>query len=161
MALLGDLAAVEDDDAVGMLYGREAVSDNKGGAVSGKLCQRLLDLALGLSVQSRGGLIHNQNGGIFQEYSRDRQALLLPARKLDTAFADDCIQSFRKGCDYPIEPGSLHSLDDVRLWRVQLAIGDVLADRSTEQKHILLHYANLAAKRREGHIADVNSIDLD
>jgi hypothetical protein len=51
MADFNDVAPVEDNDAIGVFNGGQAMGDDEGGATLTEDIQRLLDLAFGLSVQ--------------------------------------------------------------------------------------------------------------
>ena len=70
----------------------------------GELGQRLLDRPLGLGVERRGRLVEDQDRRVLEEHARDRQALLLAARELDAALADDGVEAVRQGGDEVVEP---------------------------------------------------------
>src|SRR4051794_21028617 len=56
-AALGDAAAVEHDDLVGVDDGRQAMGDHHRGAAAADLLQRALDLLLGAGVERAGRLV--------------------------------------------------------------------------------------------------------
>jgi len=60
-----DLAAVEHDDAIGALNGREPVRDHDRGAPLHQRIQSGLDVALRLGVERGGGFVEDQDGAFF------------------------------------------------------------------------------------------------
>ena len=84
---LGDAAAVDHHDAVGVPHRRQAMGDDQGRATLHQLGQRLLDQELALGVEVGGGLVQDQDGRILQEGARDREALALAAGELHAALA--------------------------------------------------------------------------
>ena len=99
---------------------------------------------LGRGVEGGGGLVEDQDRRILEKDTGDGEALLLPARELDAALADQGIEPVRQGGDHRVEPGAARGGGDVRLRGAEPAVGDVLADRAAEQEDILLHDADLA-----------------
>src|SRR6185503_15772452 len=88
-AALDDAPALEHEDLVGRADGREAVRDHEGRAAAPQARERVLDVALALAVEARGGLVEDQDARLGQQRARDRDALALAAGELDAALADD------------------------------------------------------------------------
>src|SRR6185503_4157861 len=80
-ALRDDRAALEHDDAVGVLHGREAVRDDERGASGFERFQRFLHQPLGSGVERAGRLVEEQDRPVGEQCARDRQALPLAAGK--------------------------------------------------------------------------------
>ena len=80
-AAFDDFAFFEDDDAVGIADGGEAVRDDNRGAVFAQALYRFLHFCLAVVVERRGGLVQNQDWRVFVEGAGDGDALLLPAGK--------------------------------------------------------------------------------
>ena len=59
----------------------------------GELDQRLLDGALGLGVEGRGGFVEDEDRRVLDEHAGDGEALLLAAGELDAALADDGVEA--------------------------------------------------------------------
>ena len=78
-ALFDNLSLFEEDDAIGIPYGREAVSDDEGGAVFHKALQCLKNQRLGLGVEGAGWLIENQNRRVLEQSTSNGQALAFAA----------------------------------------------------------------------------------
>ena len=57
--LLGDTAVVDDVDAVGIIDGTQAVSNDDGGSTMKKVGESTLYKLLGLGIEGRGGLIED------------------------------------------------------------------------------------------------------
>ena len=91
VAALDDAAAVEHQDLVGVDHGRQAVGDDQGGALGRDLVEARLDLALGLGVERRGGLVEDQDARLLEDDAGDGDALLLAARQLEPALADHAV----------------------------------------------------------------------
>ena len=80
VALLLDLAMLEDEDLVAALDGRHAVRDNDGRSVLARLLKGDLHLLLGVLVERRGRLVQHEDLGIADDSSCDGHALFLPTR---------------------------------------------------------------------------------
>ena len=63
----GDHTVCNRDDPVGRADGGQPVGDDQGGSALGEGIEGSLDLGLGDRVQSGGGLVQDQNGGILQK----------------------------------------------------------------------------------------------
>ena len=98
-AVLDQLAVLQTEDDVGVLDGGEPMGDGDGRpALRGPL-EGVLDQPLGLGVQRRGRLVQDQDRGVLQEDARDGQPLLLPARELHAALADERVVALRQPFD--------------------------------------------------------------
>ena len=71
-ALLDQLTALEDEDAVGVADGGQAVGDDDGGAANGDLFERALDEGFGLVVDRGGGFVEDEDGRVFEDGPRNR-----------------------------------------------------------------------------------------
>src|SRR5215217_8246996 len=75
---LGDACFVDDNDAVGVLDGGQAVGDDQRGAALGQFHEGLLDGPLRFRVERGGGFVQDEDGWILDEHAGDGEALLLP-----------------------------------------------------------------------------------
>src|SRR5207237_1141551 len=89
----------EDQDAVGVADGRQAVGDDERGAALHDLRERGLYFRFGRGVERARRLVENQNRRILQESARDRQALALASREQSAAFADRRGEAFLASVD--------------------------------------------------------------
>ena len=81
-ALLHCLPSTDHHDAVRVVDGGEAVSDDNAGPALPGLVQGLLHHLLTLSVQSGGGLVKEEDLGVSDQCSSDGNALFLPTAEL-------------------------------------------------------------------------------
>ena len=65
-AALDDAAGFEHEDLVGVDHGRKPVRDDQRRVVPRDFGQTRLDLALGLRVERRGGLVEDQDRRVLQ-----------------------------------------------------------------------------------------------
>src|SRR5690606_25621953 len=86
--LLAQLAPVEDEDAVGVLDGGEAVGDDDGGAAAHEGVERVLDLALERGVDGAGGLVEDEDERVEGEGACEGEELALADGEGDAALAD-------------------------------------------------------------------------
>ena len=143
---LDDAAVVEDDDAVGVADGAEAVGDDEGGAALLQLLQRLLDEVLALAVERRGGLVEDEDAGVAEDGAGDRDALALAAAELDAALADDGVVGVGEFADKPVGVGGPGGGLDLGVAGVGAAVADVVGDAGGEEDRLLRDHADLLAQ---------------
>ena len=78
-AVFGDTAILHDKDLVGLFDRDQTVGDRDDRLSLGQLGDRLLDQVLVLRIDAGGGLVQNDDGGVFQNGAGDGDALLLAA----------------------------------------------------------------------------------
>lgn len=100
-----DAVGTEDEDAVVVLDGGQAVGDGQGSAAVGQLFKALAHQDLALIVQGAGGLVQNQNGWVLQKDTGDGDALLLAAGELNAALTDVGVEAVLQGEDEPLGTG--------------------------------------------------------
>ena len=88
VAALDDMTLVDHQDLVRLLYGGEAVGDHQGGARLAQLVDGRLDVAFGLGIQGRGGLVQQQYRGVTQQGAGDGDALALTTGEGGAILAD-------------------------------------------------------------------------
>ena len=64
---LNNAAFMHDAYYVGVLYGRQPVSNNHGRAVAHQSVKSLLHKFFALAVKCRGGLVENEDGRILED----------------------------------------------------------------------------------------------
>ena len=87
-ALFDNAGLVDNNNAIGMLNGGQAMGDDQSGAAARQLGQRLLNGQFGGGIERGCGFIQNQDGWVLEEDPGDGHALLLPAGQLDATLAD-------------------------------------------------------------------------
>ena len=93
-----NLAVFEHHNFAGISDGRKSMSDNNNRLITCRLqlVKSLLHLVLALSIKRAGSLIKQQHFRLPNQSSRDRDPLLLTARKPDAALANLGIEPFWK-----------------------------------------------------------------
>lgn len=94
----------QNEDAVGVLDGRQAVGNRQRCAALRQFVQALADQNLALVVQGARGLVQQQNARVLQKYAGNGEALLLPAGELDTALTDIGVIAVLQGADKGVSP---------------------------------------------------------
>lgn len=74
-AALADVATVEYQYLVHVFHCHEAVGNHHSGALVHETIQGVQDCVFGERVEVRGGLIEDEQGGIFEQGTRNREAL--------------------------------------------------------------------------------------
>src|SRR5665213_607793 len=136
-----DTAVADFDDQIAVLQRGEAVRDDQNGEVGAQRIDGAHQRALRLVVERAGGFVENDDTGAFVESARDANALALPARQADAAFADHRIVLGRPAFDQVRElrlPRRLTHAGDIDL-AFRHAEGDVLLDAAVGQKNALRH----------------------
>ena len=86
-SLLDDGSTVEDDDAIDIGDGGDAVGDDQGGTIFHQARQRIADLPIGCEIEMRHPLVEDQQLWIAHQRSGDPHPLTLACRQLFTPFA--------------------------------------------------------------------------
>ena len=159
--LLDHAMPIDHHDPVGIADRCEPMGDDEAGAAGSQLRQRLLDGPLGFAVEGTGRLVQDQDRGILQKHAGNRDALPLPTRKLHPALAEDRVEPLRHIGDHPSQLGALGCRQDVSLTRAEAPVGNVLAERSAKQEHLLLHNTDLLPQGGKRHARDVDAVDHD
>ena len=88
-AALDDAAVFHQQNQIRAADRRQPVRDHERRAAREQLRHRSLDQLLALRVEIARGLVENQDLRRGQDRARDREPLLLAARQLDAALADE------------------------------------------------------------------------
>ena len=80
IALLNNLSLIQHDDLVRMLNGRQSVCDDDGGAVLRKCDERILDELFCVRIDTRGGLVKDEDLRISNVRAQESQELALAGR---------------------------------------------------------------------------------
>src|SRR5215468_3679064 len=83
-----DSPILDDEDAVGVHHGMQAVGDDDGRAPLAKVLDGALNLALGFRIERGGCLVEQDEGGVFEQGARDGDALALAAGELEPVLPD-------------------------------------------------------------------------
>ena len=161
-ALLDDPPFVEDDDAVAPRRGGDAVGDEDDGAPRGLALDRAEDRALGLRVDGGERVVQDEDLRLPHERAREGDALLLAARELHAALADDRVEAVGQRERLLEHLRLARGLADLRdgLGRVGIVEreADVARDGRREEKRVLLRVAHGGPHRSQRELAHVDAV---
>src|SRR5262249_15879548 len=138
---------LDHKNAVGVHDSGKTVRDNQRRAALAKFGQRFLDMALRFRIESRRGLVEQDDRAVLDQRPSDGDALALTARKLPAVLADRRVVARGKTHNEIVSVRSLRRRDDVSLGSSKLAERNVVAHRAAEQVHDLADIGDLAAQR--------------
>jgi hypothetical protein len=102
------------------------VGDHEGGSTGEQRGHRRLNELLAFRIQVAGGLVKDEDLRRRQNRSRNSQPLLLAARELNAAFADERLVLPGKFDDEFVCVGTTGGVLDFGIRRIMTAIGDVV-----------------------------------
>ena len=151
-ALFDEFSVVKHADAVGLLDGGEAVGNDKAGAVGAKVFKRFLDESLGVVVERGGGLVEQQQRGIFQQGAGDGEPLFFAAGEAAAALAGDGVEAVGTGADEVGGVGGFEGGPDFLVGGVVFGEQEIFAQRGVEEEAFLGDVAELVAQPFLGNV---------
>ena len=152
-------AVIDDDDAIGLLHGCEAVRNDDRRALRHELLERLLHEQLARGVERARRLVEQQDRRILENRARDRDALPLPARQPRAALAEKRVVALRQRAQELVGLGRSRGGLDLRVAGVGPPVADVLACRRAEQHRVLRHEADAPPHLLGIRARDVDAVD--
>ena len=156
-----DDAVIQDKDLVGILDGRQAVSDDEGGTADHELVERILHDLLAFRIECGGRFVKDEDLRILQDRSCDGDALALTAGEDEAAIADLGIDAARQTLNEFLCIRGANGIPDLFIRRIQTTVEDIFFDGGIEEERILRHEADVVAKGADRHIPDVDAVDAD
>jgi len=156
---LADLAVIDDQDLVGRPDGGQPVRDDQGGTSGQRCTQRALHGGLGLGVQVRGGLVKDHDRWPFQQQPRQRDPLLLAARKPVSTVADDGVEAVGQYRDQVLDLRRPARLGQLLLGCRWPGVGEVGPDGVVEHVRVLGDDADRVMQRVQGDVPEVVAAD--
>ena len=156
-----DLAPLEHEDRVRIHQGGQPVGYDDHRPPLGDPADVFVDDRLAVRIESAGGFVKDQDLGVENEGSRDRESLALAARQVRRPLVDVRLVTAGKPVDEFLGAGEPSHPDQLIEGRMGLCGGDVLADRAAEQKVLLQHDAEAAPEVAHVVFAHVDPVDLD
>src|ERR1700687_1515983 len=156
---LGNGAAGQDNDLVGVADGRGTVRNENRGTAFHDSAQSCKDALLGLCVHGGKRIVQDQNSWIADDGARNRGTLFLSAGESDAALADHGLVSLAEALDVTVQAGNFGCFADALLVIFRQAKGDVAADGLAEQVGVLRHEADGLAQRDERPLAYRTPVD--
>jgi hypothetical protein len=114
------------------------MGDNDTGPALLQGFERGLNIPLGGRIQSRGGFIQDQDGGIFEQRTGNRQSLTLPAGQAHPMLADQGLEALGQGANEFHDVRRLSSPQYLPVTEFTHGpISDVIAHGIVEQHYLL------------------------
>ena len=161
LALLGDMAAVEHEDAVAIDDAGQAVRQDERRAALHQPVERFLDHRLVLGIDGGQGLVEHQDRRVAQQRAGDGHPLALAAGELDALFADDGRVALRQALDEVVNVGGPGRVLHLLARGARPAEADILLDRAVEQERVLVHDRDQRADLRKGQRAQIVAAQQD
>ena len=159
VAALHDGSVLYHEDHVGPANRGEAVSDHDGRLALHQPVQSLEDQLFRGRVETRAGLVQNQDGAVADHGASDGDALALAAGEGHAPLANHGVVTLRHLLDELMRVGQLGGAENLGAAGFRLAVRDVVPDRAVEQQSLLQHEADLLAHRFLRETADVAAVD--
>ena len=112
-------------------------------------------------VERRRRLVEDEDPGVLQQHPGDRDPLLLAARELVAALADDRLVARGQLQDALVDRRRAGRRLQLRLGRLRPGVAQVVADRGVEEVRLLGDDADRAPEGRQRDPPDVDAVDLD
>src|SRR3954470_10924626 len=157
---LDDFPALEHVDPVGMHHRRKPVRDQDGYHFTraGDLAHRATDLLLGERVQRRRRFVEHEEMRIPQQRPRDRETLLLAARHLHSALADDGVETLVRARQQGVRRRLAQHLEAFFVRGMRIDELEILADGAREELRILGYKPNSLAQPVEVDVVARHSV---
>ena len=98
-------AVIQHQNDVRLLHRGDPLGDNQLGGAGNLLPEGLADHGVGLGIHGGGGVVQNQDFGLFQQRAGDAQPLLLSAGNIGAALLDVGIIAVGEAADKLVRAG--------------------------------------------------------
>lgn len=156
-----DTSAVENEDFIGVLDGREAVGDDKAGAVRQEVVEGFLNEAFGGGIHAGGCFIENQDWWVLEEGAGDRDTLFLTNTETDAAFSDGRVKPLRKTAHEIGGIGCGEDFPHFVLRGIGFAHTEVVGGGAVEEETFLADEGDSLAEGGEGIVTQGASVEED
>lgn len=133
----GDCSAVENHDAVCVAYRRQAMGDQKTGAVLHQRQHGFLDIFFRLRVYAARRFIQDQDRRVAKDRPRDREELTLPQAQMVGASSHDSVVAIWQPRDKFVRMGELCRAKDFFSCRIGFGIFDIVVNGAGKKEGIL------------------------
>ena len=123
-----DLPGFNHENLIGLANRRQPMGDDKGGPALHQEIERLLNQRFTLTVERTSGFVQDQNTGVGENGSGNRDPLPLAPGEFHAAFADDGLVLVRKLFAELVDAGHLDSAHDIFVGSTRFRKRDVFSD---------------------------------
>ena len=123
--------------------------------IASRICASVRD------VDGARRLVEDQDRGVLQERSSERDPLALAAREAHSALADRGVVAVRQRDDEVVRARRFRGGHDVGLAGVRARVRDVLGDARREQHRLLEHDRELVAQIGQPVLAKIDAVEQD
>mmetsp|Transcript_36248 Transcript_36248/g.59552 ORF Transcript_36248/g.59552 Transcript_36248/m.59552 type:complete len:313 (-) Transcript_36248:352-1290(-) len=157
------LAIHHHNNLVGILDGRQAMRNHHNGlrVTVGNLVNRFLHLAFALRVQRRGGFVEQQDRGMIDNRTCNRDSLFLSATQPIAHLAHIGIITMFELLDKCMRIRRLGSLDNIRIRDIGITTADILFNALRKQKRQLRYKANMSPQILDVIVVNLFAINQD
>ena len=159
-ALLDDFAVVDDEDEIGVHDGREAVSDDEGGAAVGEFIESGLDEAFGARVNIAGRFVKNHHRRIGDHGAGDGEELFFAGGDVVRILVDFGFVALVERADEVVDMSGFTSTNHVSFRCVAFSVAQVFFDRAGEEPGVLEDHTEEATNVFASHAARIDAIDF-
>ena len=160
-AALDDAPVVEDHDRVAVAHGGQPVRNDEDRPPLHQRVHAALHERFGARVDGAGRLVENHDRGIGDGRARNGEQLPLPLRKVRAVGCQHRVVALGQARDEIVRVGELRGADAVVVRGVELAVADVVHDRTGEEVHVLKHNAERMAQIGLFDAVDVDAVIFD
>ena len=154
-----DLPLFEHNDAIHLAQGREPVCNRNDRFALHELVQGFLYRNLAFTVQRRGRLVEEEDGGIFEDCARDGDTLALAAGELHPPLAHERLIFPRDIFDEFMRLRELRGFNNFFRCRFGFPVGNVFGNAPVEQKRLLRHHRDRMPQTFLCHRRDINAVN--
>lgn len=159
-AQLGEVTFADHGDAIGITHGRQSVSNDKDGFIPHQIVDGLLHDAFRFVVQSGGGFVQNDDGGIFQKGASNGHTLFLPAGEENAAFSDFGIDAVGQAGDEVGEVSAVQRAVYFLICGTGVTKQNVFSDGTGKEEIILKDYGDICPQGLQRIVPDILAVDL-
>src|SRR6266853_3712090 len=142
-----DLAAVEDENAVGVANRGQAVRDHERRAAGAQPPQGGKHDLFGNGVERRRGFVEDQDRRVLDDGARYAEALAFAAGQAAAGLGDFGVVALREVRDELVRMGRARGLFDLFRCGVEPPVAQVVGDRALEQDRVLQDDRDLFPQR--------------
>ena len=136
-----------------------SVGDRQRRTTAGQNPERFLDRFFRLGVDAARRFVEDQDLGIIEQSTRDRDPLLLAPGKAGASFAQPGVVAERRADDKVVCLRGAGGRDRVQAVGIRPTVDQVVADRAAEQKRLLKHDADVLPQIGRRQVADIHAVE--